>query len=316
MKMRHEQLAGSAGGPILRRHKRGSSAWLTIMRIDPAGRRHLGSFCSALFEHESRQIKLIGNLYDLCNSLLLQLVEFLGSFNVGNKMYADRYQALIPNIDELVDPGNFGMDPDIAFSLGRPLIAAANVDVFGGGRREKDEDGEGEMNDGEGCDGDGDVCENMKPWQLSSDEMVTTCGLVLPPNSDEGKVLSKSLYEIFWSLKSYDIYFPETRYADEQFRLKSQVEGLSKKKPEGEKEARNLKAEIRAINGVIAKLEVEQKDQKEHVEFVRNHVDGIKGEFLSDLNADLVAQNFSHSFITLCIYPRCLFSPEDAQFCR
>ena len=44
------------------------------------------------------------------------------------------------------------MDPDIAFSLGRPLIAAANVDVFGGGRREKDEDGEGEMNDGEGCD--------------------------------------------------------------------------------------------------------------------------------------------------------------------
>jgi len=72
MKMRHEQLAGSAGGLILRRHKRGSSAWLTIMRIDPAGRRHLGSFCSALFEHESRQIKLIGNLYDLCNSLLLR----------------------------------------------------------------------------------------------------------------------------------------------------------------------------------------------------------------------------------------------------
>ena len=81
MKMRHEQLEGSAGGPVLRRHKRGSSAWLTILRIDPAGPRHLGSLCSGL---------IFGNLYDLCNSLLLQLVEFLGSFNAGNKLYADR----------------------------------------------------------------------------------------------------------------------------------------------------------------------------------------------------------------------------------
>ena len=87
MKMSHEQLEGSAGGPILRRQTRefgvvdevnkNSGMILRIVLQDRDIGLPLLVLISqirhkVLFEHESSQIKLIGNLNDLCNSLLLR----------------------------------------------------------------------------------------------------------------------------------------------------------------------------------------------------------------------------------------------------
>ena len=328
----NEQLEGSAGGPILRSQTRefgvvnevnkNSGRILRLRLQDPSIGLPLLVLVSqirhkTLFEHPSSQIKLIGNLFDLCNTLLLQLVEFLGNNpeSADEKNFITKFKDLIPDMCELVDPNTYGMDADVAFALGRPLIAAANDELFGspgwkGGDGKTTTEQKDKMEDGEG---DEDI--DLQNWHFESEEINKTVRTFLPEDSFVAKVLSKSLYQTFWSLKSYDIYLPSERYEVELARLTAKNDFLENKKPSSAMEAKTIDLEKRTTGIIIKKLTMEQKAQGLHVERVNAAIESAKESFLSDLNAQMVIDNFSHTFLSLCVYPRCIFSPEDAMFC-
>jgi len=265
-------------------------------------------------------VQLIGSLYDLCNTLLLQMVEFHGSGSGEDELR--KYYDLIPNISELVDPTTYGMDPDIAFALGRPLLAAANDDLFGSNSEDnnKEDDNNNDMADDD--DDNNNTTNNnedldLDSWNFESEEMENLSNAFLPADTDAEKVLSKLLYRTFWSLRTYDVYLPDARYENEVARLTAKAEDLNNKKDKKATsiETRSKELEKKSVAVVIKKLEGEQETQRKHVEYVMNHLDSIKADFLKNMNAELVAQQFSHTFLSLCVYPRCMFSPEDAMFC-
>ena len=229
-----------------------------------------------LFTYPSEQVKLIGSLFDLCNSLLLQLVEFLAPFNTKDGKIIQKYQELIPSISNLVDPEVYGLDADIVFSIGRPLIAAANEDMFGGRCGGNSNAMTDDVDDDEAGG-------ELDTWNFKSDAMENATSKFLPEDTDVANVLSNVMYRTFWSLRSYDIYLPDARYHEEVARLKAKVEDLGSKRPK----TKVIELERVSTELLIKKLTSEQKVQKEHVDLVKAKLEGLKKEFLSGLNAEV-----------------------------
>jgi hypothetical protein len=79
--------------------------------------------CSAVFNREFRQLKLIGEVYDKCHETLRQLVHFL-SMTMGEdekKTAAGQtYEAMVPSLADLVKKQQ--IEPEVAFCILRPVL--------------------------------------------------------------------------------------------------------------------------------------------------------------------------------------------------
>jgi len=247
-------------------------------------------------EEQSRHLKLIGKLYDQCQDNLIQFGGFL-----TNQLSTHDYQATLPSLDELHH--TYGVTPDASFFLTRPVykyeiqekvkslqLAYSEKNDFS---KQKQLDMEKSFS--ETCDDIfRPVVESAIPLQASK----------------IWNNLSPLLYVTFWSLSMYDLYTPRERYVEEEKKLKVTKAGVDDNKeiPSSSKK----KKEKERCEFLIEKLVDEQKTQIDHNKFIKVWLESRKNAWFP---SKLAKGETITQFLQLCIFPRCVFSANDAVYC-
>jgi THO complex subunit 2 len=259
-----------------------------------------------LFEPSSspmrpKPVKLIGNLFDSCQVVVSILLEFLTS-SIGDEPTSDngklpgfitQFAASMPSFRDLIEI--FRLDVASGWLLCRPLVRLANA--------KKMTDGEGE--------------EPMKDFALS-ESMRIAYKAVLPEATWQN--ISCELYEIFFSSSLYDLFCPEECYKAESDRVSKEVDRLIQRRKGAPQssllaDTRFSKAdedELDRTKKAITILGSDLEKQKVHVAEVKRLIESKKSELFP---TQKVSPTTVNTFLTHCIYPRCMQSPEDAVYC-
>uniref|UniRef100_A0A7S4VKK2 THO complex subunitTHOC2 C-terminal domain-containing protein n=1 Tax=Ditylum brightwellii TaxID=49249 RepID=A0A7S4VKK2_9STRA len=157
------------------------------------------------------------------------------------------------------------------------------------------------------------------------------------------EAISPALFESFYSHSLGDLHCPEERYTTEIARLKREVDRLTQVQ-QGSGEAalaamatmaaaaaaaggsrhdvqqavvftKSQEQELERVKRNAEALTLDMSRQKQHCETVRTQFELRQNDFLSPLSKDNVALFTTQTFLTYCVYPRCLLSPEDAMYC-
>lgn len=267
-------------------------------------------------------LKVIGNEYDSCQTLLALLLEFLtqptDDEGVAPKEVIEKYAKILPTLKELNK--EYGLNSEIAWMLCRPLVRAAIVVEQNANKQKKNEE-EGEEKE----EGDSKKEENLfsglkslAPFVPSSQDMLSTYTDLIPSSYWDN--LTSTLYEYFWSLSVYDITCPEERYNKEIERLKKEVSRLTSQQTNAQE--RDLaftmsdKVELDRVRKSSDNLTSELDAQKRHRKYILSKFESKKTLLFkgADGNVDLPEMASLH-LLSICIFPRCTLSPEDALYC-
>ena len=279
-----------------------------------------------------KHIKLIGNQYDSCQMVLSVLLDFLtdstdemkagGSQTTINASVRSMsnaiscYASSLPELGELHQ--NFGIETVVSWALCRPLIRAA---MF--------------VQEAKAA-----VPPHLTPYLPSTDAMKKASSAMLPEIC--WNYITTELFETFYSHSLYDIHCPEVRYSTEIARLTKEKDRLSQLKAGGTAAMGQLASMAQAaaaaggnvrdireatafgkeheqdLQRVSAHAEIlafDLKRQRRHCDAVLKKIAGTKESFMSGLNEADVRNNTSQAFLTYCVYPRCLLTPEDSLYC-
>eukprot|EP00804_Cyclotella_cryptica_P017002 CCRYP_003263-RA/>CCRYP_003263-RA protein AED:0.01 eAED:0.01 QI:1784/1/1/1/1/1/4/343/1697 len=278
---------------------------------------------------ESKEhIKVIGSMYDNCESVLCLLLEYVSDSSDDlptGPSTKEKFANSMPPLGSLCD--TFGLDTATAWMLIRPLVRKS---MF-------------YMDDKKlvGKSSTGEPPAFLKPF-TPTPEMTRSYRNLLPECA--WKHISPALFEAFFSFSIYDIQCPTERYNIEINRLKKDVERLTQLQ-KGGSEARGHIAAMAAAAAAAGgnedairratkftetheieldrlKRNVEQlsKDflrQQKRCDLVRAKLEAQKDSLInpSDTEEEGSGGNFASAFLTFCIYPRALSSPEDSLFC-
>ena len=329
--MSSAQLQGRAGGKIL---KRETTNFGIVDKVDRKAAGILRSILSEkdiglpllvlasqvrshiIFNTETESLKFIGNLYDTTTKTLLLLVEFMSTAPEEADASAScvrTYGSLFSSLLELVskEERGYGLDPDVAFSVVRPLVTSALLS------QEMREKKMAAIEEGADVDEElvkvGEEEKKIAEWLPSKDAMRSTYKVMLPGSAWEA--LSVQLYETFWSLKLYDIYVPKQKYEEEVDRLKKECVRLqSSWKDDSTKKTTSSQKKYTSMKNTMTELKKEMTTQQSHCRAIRRKVEATKDDFLGGLDASEVINNSSQAFLTHCVFPRSLLSTEDASF--
>ncbi len=75
------------------------------------------------------------------------------------------------------------------------------------------------------------------------------------------------------------------------------------------------KKEKERLNNLLDKLTDEQKRQREHVDKVMARLRAEKDSWFFSRNAKLAKNETITTFLQLCLFPRCIFTANDAIYC-
>jgi len=278
---------------------------------------------------ESKEhIKVIGSTYDNCESVLCLLLEYVSDSSDDlptGPSTKEKFANSMPPLGLLCD--TFGLDTATAWMLIRPLVRKS---MF-------------YMDDKKlaGKSFTGEPPTFLKPF-TPTPEMASSYHKLLPDSA--WKHISPSLFEAFFSFSIYDILCPTERYNIEINRLKKEVERLTQLQ-KGGTEARGamaaMAAAAAAAGGSVDEIRRASKFTETHEierDRLKRNVEQLSKDFLRQqkrcdlVHAKLEAQkdslviaseteeegsggNFASAFLTFCIYPRSLVSPEDSLFC-
>mmetsp|Transcript_11409 Transcript_11409/g.35136 ORF Transcript_11409/g.35136 Transcript_11409/m.35136 type:complete len:1030 (+) Transcript_11409:550-3639(+) len=248
----------------------------------------------ALYRGQLNHVKLIGQLFDRCQAVLVQLVDFLSGckehaeiISLGNMTAS--YLALLPNLQTL-----FAMrfEPQIAFHASRPLIAEAISNKL---HRVRQNSGV-------------QTPQNLHAWDPDSPEMKAAVFTLLP--SHERQAITSELYRTFWSLSLHDIYVPENVYKAHIAFLQSRDGVILREGGECDKRKKESARMLLVVDTLTDELDMQ-----------RNHCKGILGDMNKKRNSLLDAivedqrRSISEAILKLCIMPRMTITPEDSLFC-
>jgi len=261
----------------------------------------------------SKQIKLIGNFYDNCGKSFSLLLSFL----IDNSDDTDeddqgaiaKYAGSLPTLSELHNA--YGIDNALAWMLCRPLIREALSKT--------------------------EIPTYLTPFH--PEKMQSTYRSMLP--EDSWTCISTLLFERFYSYSIYDLCCPEEQYNLEITRLKREIDRLTQLQ-RGGKEAIGMRAQavqaVAAAGGTDREIREASAFSRVHEQeldrvrinsniLVKNmatqkeHCDATHKTLELDKNAFFVTEeggineNTASIFLTHCVYPRCVLSPEDALYC-
>ncbi|KAL7470413.1 hypothetical protein ACHAXS_010651 [Conticribra weissflogii] len=271
-------------------------------------------------ESEKQHIKVIGNMYDDVEAVLCLLLEYLSDSSddlpsgPGTK---ERYAASLPTLSDL--HGKYGVDTAMAWMLCRPLLRKS---MF--------------YSDDSKVADKAEVPAYLKDFIAGSPEMLSSYKSLLPEPA--WKHITFSLFEAFYSYSIYDICCPEERYNIEIGRLKKEIDRLTQLQRGGSEARATMSAlaaaaaaaggtaaqiqqatsftqnhlnELNRLKNNSSNLEKDFDRQKKRCNLVETTLEAQKDTLISD-DRDPI---FSSAFITFCVYPRCMLSPEDALYC-
>ena len=246
------------------------------------------------FEMESKELKLIGNLYDQCSIILSQLIEFLSLkyyAQPGSQRSDFLYISMLPTLSELLN--KFELRPEIAFVMARPAFRLQRESEFGLTDLNMNDDSSKRL---------------LEIW--SPTNIMPTLSTYKSIDSKIFKHMSAEFYLMFWSLSLYDICFPGDKYTQEKQKIRKELQGWKETYPQDD----SVTDKIRKKSDTLVAMEEEENVQRAHVVKVMNT---LKTKPTSWYYASNVVDEVPllENFLQHCLLPRLSQSPEDAFFC-
>ena len=233
----------------------------------------------------SKELKLIGNLYDQCHMTMLQLIQFfiVLKMNVQNTRSDLWYVKVLPPIEELLE--TYLLEPAIAFALAQPSFKLLTSP-------------------------DGKVQEKSVIANLKKNWGYQNLSKKLPNylSSDVLEHISVDLYLSFWTMNIYDLYYPKKRYESELKTIQSDIQKIRN----NGRLSNSEKKTIRKKESVMKTLKEEMKAQQLHVEKTIKMLKSKKEKWVSGTGAN---DKTVEMFLQHCIMPRLQQGPEDAFYC-
>lgn len=241
---------------------------------------------------KSKPVKLIGNLLDSCQVIVSVLLNFLVSdpLDGGNEGEAlKKFAGSLPSLEDLISA--FNMDLSTIWMLCRPLLREIHLE--------------------------GDSSTSLSAFKIT--DHVRDLYMAKVPE-DTWKDFNTSLFETFYTYSLYDFSCPTEKYTGEVARLEKEMERLKGQK--GPNSSAGVKPgnapnttpdeEIHRCEQTIASLKSDQARQKSHVGDIHEFVGMQKASLFP---SNVLTQDAAKSFLTHCVFPRCMQSPDDALYC-
>ncbi|VAH83532.1 unnamed protein product [Triticum turgidum subsp. durum] len=248
---------------------------------------------------DATYIKMVSEQFDRCHGILLQYAEFLSS-----AVTPSTYVQLVPPLEDLVY--KYHIEPDVAFLIYRPVMRLFKNASSGEACWPLDGNEEGES---VSCDDiilHGDSSQKLIMWS----DLLNTIRTILPTKAWNG--LSPELYATFWGLTLYDLHFPKDRYDAEIKKLHDNLKQLEDNSDNSSIAISRRKKDKERIQDLVDKLNNESDKHQQHVASVLQRLAREKDKWLSS-GPDALKINME--FLQRCIYPRCVFSMQDAVYC-
>jgi THO complex subunit 2 len=235
-----------------------------------------------------KNVKLIGNLYDICQLVMSILLEFItadGEADSDNDRSSSSpvvlYAKDLPTFTDLT--GILGFEPTTSWLLCRvPMKAALRLQ----------EDGN-------------------EVGQLPLDRFVLTNATRKAYMKSFPDLLwssiSPKLYEFFYTHDLYDVLLPQEIYEEQSSRIEKEHESLQSNQAERSKNLSQIERLRRTTKQLAGDLQLQQG----HVKQVSTAFDESKAAFFV---SDEVSQTAARMFLMYCVYPRSLQSPDDAMY--
>ncbi|CAM0909455.1 unnamed protein product [Alopecurus aequalis] len=248
---------------------------------------------------DATYIKMVSEQFDRCHGILLQYAEFLSS-----ALTPATYVQLIPPLEDLVY--KYHIEPEVAFLIYRPVMRLFKCANGGEACWPLDGNEEGESVSSDDMILHGDSSQKLIMWS----DLLNTIRTILPTKAWNS--LSPELYATFWGLTLYDLHFPKDRYDAEIKKLHENLKQLEDNSDNSSIAISRRKKDKERIQDLLDKLNNESDKHKQHVVSVLQRLSREKDKWLSS-SPDALKINME--FLQRCIYPRCVFSMQDAVYC-
>jgi THO complex subunit 2 len=276
------QLGGLAGGEVLRRE---------IFAFEKASKRAISrlqdALCTpdkaapmlalvaqqrgyALFKGEMDHVKQLGQLFDRCQRVLVQLVEFLARSterptNLGTQE-KHSYLELLPDLQTLC--GAMCVEPQVAFHAARPLMAAAAAARRNAAKNQLD------ITAKIACGPDG-----AHLWRWDPDDETMNAAMLAVSPAHDWEAITIQFYLTFWSLSLYDIKVPTKAYDAQITLLRAKYNNTQREVEEPEKR----KKEMARYLGTVEALSSELAAQKDHCKQVLSELQSKRDTLLGSV---------------------------------
>eukprot|EP00587_Corethron_hystrix_P016521 CAMPEP_0113329820 /NCGR_PEP_ID=MMETSP0010_2-20120614/21178_1 /TAXON_ID=216773 ORGANISM="Corethron hystrix, Strain 308" /NCGR_SAMPLE_ID=MMETSP0010_2 /ASSEMBLY_ACC=CAM_ASM_000155 /LENGTH=897 /DNA_ID=CAMNT_0000192083 /DNA_START=2040 /DNA_END=4733 /DNA_ORIENTATION=+ /assembly_acc=CAM_ASM_000155 len=335
------QLRGRAGSALLRREtasfgvvdrssRRAADRLREVLRERDVGLPLLVLVAQVrrkvLYQMESRaqHIKLMGNLYDTCQTILDVLVDFINMDLSSPKdtsnllsQTTESYDAILPSLGDLVQV--YGLDVEVAWMMVRPVVRAALKCHLQTHIEQQQENLEAKVD--EGTASVPTVPPKLTRWDPHSPTMKSHCTSIIL--SKHGTSLSYELFTTFWSHTLYDIYFPRDLYETEIARLRKDADRwtaqakrdrntlstVNKGIPTG---VEMLLDQAERARATTTALDADRAKQQVHCRAMRSALEQTKDALVLEVERQ---EGPMEVFLAQCILPRCTLTPQDALYC-
>lgn len=265
---------------------------------------------------DKKPVKLIGSLFDTTQLVMSMLLDFLTKSSEevaqtnaanhkksgqktssGQEKHSEellKYASSLPKLPELVEI--YGIDMATAWMLCRPLVRTAN--------------------EIENRNGDNDP---VKAFQISDAAREGYKRLVSSETiwSD----ISPAFFEMFYTHTIYDLFCPENIYISAISHLNREVESLNQRQTQGAPPPgavgpqTNTDDKIERLKRVASVLSSQLPQQQQHVETIQNLFQPTEEGTKLYFPKNEVSISAVNTFLSQCIFPRCMQGPYDALYC-
>uniref|UniRef100_A0A0D9YJ66 THO complex subunit 2 n=1 Tax=Oryza glumipatula TaxID=40148 RepID=A0A0D9YJ66_9ORYZ len=248
---------------------------------------------------DATYIKMVSEQFDRCHGILLQYVEFLST-----AVTPTTYVQLIPPLEDLIN--KYHIEPDVAFLIYRPVMRLFKSTNGGDTCWPLDDNEEGES---VSCD-DLILHPDTSHKSIMWSDLLSTVRNTFPAKTWNG--LSPDLYATFWGLTLYDLHFPKDRYDAEIKKLHENLKQLEDNSDNSSIAISRRKKDKERIQDLLDKLNNESHKHQQHIASVLQRLGREKVKWL---NSSPDALKINMEFFQRCIFPRCVFSMQDAVYC-
>ncbi|OBT52274.1 hypothetical protein VE04_08745 [Pseudogymnoascus sp. 24MN13] len=279
---------------------------------------------------DEAHIKYLSTMVDDAQRILTQFNDLLRS-----NLTVEEFDNLVPDTCELMV--DFGLDPALAFAIGRPSFAykmsgigpaelPKEITETNGVHAVIDIDGDVGM-DGDAADDDVDMIKTpeagttdnaVEPATTSEDTWLEVLAPLIEsvrvalPDKPWG-LLNPEFYVTFWQLSLSDIQVPMDSYTIENARLTKEMAEIMKDRSDMTRPGMARKEEARkAVEVIKEELLNESKEQMSQFGRNRARLNKEKGKWFSNVNKRYDALN--DTLLEECFLPRLLLSPSDADY--
>uniref|UniRef100_A0A0E0JST0 THO complex subunit 2 n=1 Tax=Oryza punctata TaxID=4537 RepID=A0A0E0JST0_ORYPU len=248
---------------------------------------------------DATYIKMVSEQFDRCHGILLQYVEFLST-----AVTPTTYVQLIPPLEDLIN--KYHIEPDVAFLIYRPVMRLFKSTNGGDTCWPLDDNEEGES---VSCD-DLILHPDTSHKSIMWSDLLSTVRNTFPAKTWNG--LSPDLYATFWGLTLYDLHFPKDRYDAEIKKLHENLKQLEDNSDNSSIAISRRKKDKERIQDLLDRLNNESQKHQQHIASVLQR---LGREKIKWLNSSPDALKINMEFFQRCIFPRCVFSMQDAVYC-